>query len=186
MISHGWNNHIEEARDLYRRFFEHFVEQVRRSNMATGERRFAVMGVLWPSKKFADESLIPGGAAGVGDDALTQQLEELKGGFDARDADKKLDQAKALVERLEDDPAARRKFADLVRGLVPKVEKEPDAEKGHRFFKGDSAKLCRRSGCSCSGHDERVMRIRAAQRRSVPRPRSKAAARRVSARCSAP
>lgn len=140
VISHGWNNHIEEARELYRGFFENFAKQMRKSNMA-GERRFAVLGVLWPSKKFADESLIPGGAAGVGDDVLAQQLEELKGGFDARDADKKLDQAKALVERLEEDPAARRKFAELVRGLVPKVEKEPDAEKGNRFFKGDSATL---------------------------------------------
>ena len=29
-------------------------------------RTFTVLGVLWPSKKFADEELIPSGAAGVG------------------------------------------------------------------------------------------------------------------------
>ena len=140
VISHGWNNHIEEARELYRGFFEFFAQQVAGSNLATG-RRFAALGVLWPSKKFADAELIPGGAAGLGDDLLTKQLDALKGGFDARGSDAKLEEAKGLVDRLETDPMARRRFAELVRGLVPKTEKEPDAEKGHRFFDGDSATL---------------------------------------------
>jgi hypothetical protein len=140
VISHGWNNHIEEARDLYTRFFESFAQQAQKENLASG-RRFAALGVLWPSKKFADSSLIPGGAAGVDDDVLTEQLEALKGGFDARGADSKLEQAKRLVDRLETDPEARRKFGELVRGLVPKTEKEPDGAKAHRFFEGDTATL---------------------------------------------
>lgn len=140
VISHGWNNHIEEALDLYRRFFESFAEQARKANLTNG-RRFAVLGVLWPSKKFADSELIPGGAAGLADDVLTAQLGALKGGFDARDADARLEEAKRLVNRLENEPAARRRFAELIRGIVPKVEKEPDVAKGHRFFEGDSATL---------------------------------------------
>jgi hypothetical protein len=140
VISHGWNNHIEEARDLYRRFFEFFAQQARTASLTSG-RRFAVLGVLWPSKKFAEAELIPGGAAGLGEDVLAEQLEALKGGFDPRDADARLDEAKRLVGRLETDAAARRRFAELIRGVVPKAEKEPDVEKGHRFFEGDAATL---------------------------------------------
>jgi hypothetical protein len=139
VISHGWNNHIEEARELYRRFFESFAQQARKANLEN--RRFAALGVLWPSKKFADSELIPGGAAGVAGDVLTEQLEALKGAFDARGADSKLEQAKRLVDRLETDAEARRKFGELIRALVPKVEKEPDGGKAHRFFEGDPAAL---------------------------------------------
>jgi hypothetical protein len=50
-------------------------------------RRFAVIGVLLPSNKFAEQALIPGNAAGTGDNvdmkALSLQLDNLKGSFNA-------------------------------------------------------------------------------------------------------
>ena len=66
-ISHGWNNDIGEARNLYRAFFR----EVRRAldagrAPALAGRRIAALGVLWPSKRFADEDLIPGGGASLG------------------------------------------------------------------------------------------------------------------------
>ena len=67
-----------------------------------------MLGVLWPSKKFADDELMLGGGASLGgevdDRTLREQLEGLKGTFDAPD-EAALEQAKALVAELEADPA---------------------------------------------------------------------------------
>jgi hypothetical protein len=65
VMSHGWNNDMADARALYERFFTQ-VCNVLGTNAAPGvsAAQCAVVGVLWPSKKFADESLIPSGAAG--------------------------------------------------------------------------------------------------------------------------
>src|SRR5688500_14782706 len=62
VVSHGWNNDMEEARSLYRELFGNIAVQLggpNRHNL-TG-RTFAILGVLWPSKKFAEEDLIAGG-----------------------------------------------------------------------------------------------------------------------------
>ena len=64
VISHGWNNDMSDARKLYAKFLAAC------GTCSTGSpsrglpaflRRLAV---LWPSMKFADEDLIPSGAAG--------------------------------------------------------------------------------------------------------------------------
>ena len=48
-----------------------------------GSRKFAVLGILWPSKKFAEEDLIPSGAAGINSavtvEFIQKQLDNLKG-----------------------------------------------------------------------------------------------------------
>jgi hypothetical protein len=62
VISHGWNNTIDDARSLYERFFTQFCQ-----TPGLDAKRFSVIGVLWPSTKFTDSSEIPGGAASVGD-----------------------------------------------------------------------------------------------------------------------
>jgi hypothetical protein len=122
VISHGWNNDMDEARALY----EGVAGQLRDA-LAGGtpsglkDRRFAILGVLWPSKKFAERSLVPGGAASAGggqDSALQERLDELKGAFDAGDADERLERAKGLAGDLDDSPAARDKFVDAVRGVL--------------------------------------------------------------------
>lgn len=126
VISHGWNNDMSDARGLYGRFFD-CMRQVIDSGKVPGSdaRTFAIMAVLWPSKKFADKELIPSGAAGaespITNDLLRQELEELKGVFDHPNADAVLDQAKQLVPKLEDSPKARRQFADLLRSVLPQA-----------------------------------------------------------------
>ena len=97
IISHGWNNDMAEARDLYRRFFAR-VREVMDGHHVAGidTRKFAVISVLWPSKKFAEEELIPSGAAATGSPVteafIVKQLNGLKGVFDKPDADAVLEQ----------------------------------------------------------------------------------------------
>jgi pimeloyl-ACP methyl ester carboxylesterase len=70
VMSHGWNNDMEDARSLYRRFFTQVCATL--DKYATADlhaNECAVIGVLWPSEKFADPELIAGGAAGFGDGA---------------------------------------------------------------------------------------------------------------------
>jgi hypothetical protein len=136
-VSHGWNNDIAEARALYRNLFANVRRALERGRApALAGRRIGVLGVLWPSKRFADEDLIPGGAASLGgtidDETLAEHLEGLKGTFDGPD-EAVLEQAKALVPRLETDPAARRQFVDLLRSVLPEPE-DPDDDASDLFF----------------------------------------------------
>src|SRR5262249_33609381 len=103
--------------------------------------------LFWPSKKFADKSLIAGGAASGGslaDAVLTSQLERLKGGFDNSQADAALEQAKGLLDRLDSSPQARRQYVELIRSLVPKAEDQPDVDDAGSFFTEDGDDLIKR------------------------------------------
>jgi hypothetical protein len=124
VISHGWNNDIAEARALYRNLFGSVRRRLEEGGApALAGREMAVLGVLWPSKRFADEDLIPGGGAslggGIDDRAVQRQLEELKGAFDRPD-EAALEQAKQLVPELEGSPQAQRRFVDLIRSVLPR------------------------------------------------------------------
>jgi hypothetical protein len=139
VISHGWNNDMADARDLYSRFFECMRAVI---NLGTvggiSTRNFAVLAVLWPSKKFAEQDLIPSGAASGGspitNDLLKQELKGMKGLFDGKDADAALDKAIQLVAKLEDSPKAQAEFADLLRSILPKPTPDNTDASGD-FFK---------------------------------------------------
>ena len=66
VIAHGWNSDMDHARSLYENFFTQFSRTLG-TYAAPGvtSRQCAVMGILWPSEKYVDASLIPGGAAGL-------------------------------------------------------------------------------------------------------------------------
>lgn len=150
VISHGWNNDMGEARDLYRRFFGGVRALIEGNQVALGHRRFAVLGILWPSKKFAEEALIPGGAASLGGSklaALEAQVDGLRGVFDHPQAEAILKKAKALLPELETRPQAREQFADLVRSLPgkPAKSKAGDADDAAgKFFALDGAQVMER------------------------------------------
>jgi hypothetical protein len=121
---HGWNNDMDEARGWYGELASKFREVLDAGKVpAVSDRRFLILGVLWPSKKWAERALIAGNAAGLSgspeDEDVVARLEELKGAFDAGDADQRLEAAKALVSQLENDPDARDAFVDLIRGIIP-------------------------------------------------------------------
>src|SRR5262249_40366182 len=85
-------------------------------------RKFTLLTVLWPSKRFAEEDLIPGGAASVAaapaEIAMVQQkLEDMKSVFPDGAAAGKLDHAKGLVPQLPNSPEAQREFVELIRSL---------------------------------------------------------------------
>jgi hypothetical protein len=138
VFSHGWNNDMADARALYTKFFRQ-ARAVLDAGAVPGlaGRAFGILAVLWPSKKFAEADLIPSGAAGVGaavgDAAVTQHLEELKGVFDAPGADAALDAAKALVPRLENSPAAQEQFVTLIRSALPASAGDAE-DASDRFF----------------------------------------------------
>ena len=58
---------MSDARKLYAKFLACLRDVLDGKPVAgIAGRSFAVMAVLWPSMKFADEDLIPSGAAGIG------------------------------------------------------------------------------------------------------------------------
>src|SRR5262245_5815604 len=92
VISHGWNNDMDEARTLYREFLRHLEQHA-----GAAASRIVALGILWPSKRFAEGDLIPGGAASFdndpkGDQAIRDRLQELKHVFDDAAADERLDE----------------------------------------------------------------------------------------------
>jgi hypothetical protein len=132
VISHGWNNDLQEAHDLYGAFFG-TARQLISSGALTPEadRRFAILGVFWPSKRFAERELIPGGAAGLGGAgtaALRAELEALEGVFDAPEASRTLAALAELLPRLEDSEQACAEFVALARTLVPAAAAEANDE----------------------------------------------------------
>lgn len=125
VISHGWNNNIAEARSLYTRFFQTLTPQ----DLANA----VVVGIFWPSKKFTDEELIPGGAAGLGgaeDVAVTGGLEDLKAAFLDDAASQELDSLKELVPLL-DDEAIRQQFVHRL-GALLEAHTSPNAPEDGR------------------------------------------------------
>ncbi|MFY9555084.1 MAG: hypothetical protein WAV20_25860 [Blastocatellia bacterium] len=146
VISHGWNNNMSEARGLYKEFFERVRDEIVADRPSgIGSRKFAVFGILWPSKKFADDDEIPSGAASLAAPAadtaqLLTQLQELTGFFDNPDAAAVLSRAQKLVPRLENDPAAANEFADLIRSLPGHQEKDAE-DNSERFFSLPSTEL---------------------------------------------
>jgi hypothetical protein len=123
VVSHGWNNDMAEADALYEAFFSNAADLLAEGKVpAIAGRTFSVMGVLWPSKKFADKELIPSGAAGIASTVevaeLRTKLDALNDAFDTLDATGKIQQLKALLPKLEDSDAACREFAEVARALV--------------------------------------------------------------------
>lgn len=123
VLVHGWNNDMQQARDLYERLAERF-RAVRDGSppVDLGERRFVIVGALWPSRRWAERTLIPGGAASGGGDAddedVQQVVSELMGVFDSEDADDRLRSASELIPYLADSTQARDRFVDAVRGVL--------------------------------------------------------------------
>lgn len=141
VISHGWNNDMSEAEALYSELMTNAAALLREGKTPglTG-RRFAVLGVLWPSKKFADSELIPGNAAGVGDSvdvgALSRQLDEMSGGFDSPDEALTLQAMKDLLPKLQDSDRACGEFVKLAQSLLK--SKAGDALDGSDHFFSDA------------------------------------------------
>jgi hypothetical protein len=146
VMSHGWNNTDEQAEQLYSELFTNFAavapDQLQK-------KKLAIVGVIWPSKKFTDvvEAAVAeqadGGGAGFGtssasaDETIKAKLDLIAKMFDSKAA-KKINAAKEQIGKLESDPAARKKFVDELRSLLDQSAAHEE-DNSTLFFKLDGA-----------------------------------------------
>jgi hypothetical protein len=157
VLAHGWNNDIADASALYAELLGNadklldlrnhpnvpaplttFVDRLK-------GRHFAAARVFWPSKRFTDDELIPGGGAVSVEAELANtaavktvldRLKEDPNRLGDRGADpareQAIERAKALVPELA-TVAAQREFVSLLRSILdPSVAETDDASAG--FF----------------------------------------------------
>jgi hypothetical protein len=141
VVSHGWNNNEQEAEALYTKLFGNLAD-VTQGDAAFGQRKLAIIGVIWPSKRFDElmthvegSGLETGGARsmGVGNDAETRQamreaIERAATMFDdpaaPNDKDDDARKTKLLALRellsrdLEHDEAAQAEFVTTLRAVL--------------------------------------------------------------------
>ncbi|MGM9474722.1 hypothetical protein ACS5PJ_22355 [Pseudarthrobacter sp. YS3] len=146
VLAHGWNNDEEEARQLYCGLLSEVRAELTAARVAGTPADFAVLAVLWPSKKFADTEIVASPAAGltnaISDAVLIEQINNLREATASPDTQAKLDTAKALIPDLEDSPKAQAKFADLIRSVLPNPQKEiTEADTSQMFFTLDGRDL---------------------------------------------
>jgi hypothetical protein len=116
VLAHGWNNDMDDARTLFHGFLRELAAFV------PATRNVAAIGTLWPSKKFADEELIPGGAASATgnplEPALGAQLDTFEAALDSPSAAGGIARLRELLPRLEGDPAAQAEFVRTAGSLL--------------------------------------------------------------------
>lgn len=148
VISHGWNNDIAEARELYAKLFANLAPMLTKAGSA---RKFVALGVLWPSKRFADEDLIPRGKTGstaaatmtaraLSPAVITAKIDGLAAYVGKLGGDN-AERAKALVTRLEDSPKARKDFVDSIRAMLTHPPTDIRDDASDHFFAADANRL---------------------------------------------
>ena len=122
VMSHGWNNDAEQARQLYSALFTNFVAVARPGDLPG--RSFAIVGVIWPSKEFDELVAVagaPGGALGAAGlhaadegsrKAVEAKLDRMNDLFTEPAQRQLLDEAKALIPELDDKASARRTLVE--------------------------------------------------------------------------
>lgn len=153
VMSHGWNNDDAAAEELYTKLFTNFAN-VTAGDPAIGRRKIAIVGVIWPSKKF-DELMTqlegtgtaPGGAKSLSaadqaeaEAAMREAIKRAAPIFDdAGDADR-IAKLQALVPKLENDAAAQEIFVKILRELVDPNDQHLDQRNSEDnsdiFFEG--------------------------------------------------
>jgi pimeloyl-ACP methyl ester carboxylesterase len=161
VLAHGWNNDMADARALYDELvgnLEHLLDARGAAGSpaalkALSGRTYAVCQLFWPSKKFTNADLIPGGGAAsatkASDKALLKMLETLKrdplrlGGKEAPAARvKAIDRAIKAVPKLSTSAAARKTFVDALRTTMPQSKGAREIDDGSAaFLKANPEKL---------------------------------------------
>lgn len=110
ILAHGWNNDIPAAERMYRRLSDRLATLV----PASAPSPLAIIGVRWPSIRWADDDQIAGG--GVAVEESEQLLEAaIRGAVDDEDT------VPGLLESASrlDTPEGRRDFVEQLRALAP-------------------------------------------------------------------
>lgn len=123
VFSHGWNNDIPEAQSLYMDFFQSLNAAAMSHPERLQGRRVLCLGIFWPSKRFDDAQLIPGGAASADlalDAALNAQLDSMKILLGANpQAAGRIEHARAQIPILERSVSAQNDFVQSLVSLLP-------------------------------------------------------------------
>ncbi len=146
VVSHGWNNTDEQAERMYTDLFANFAA-VASDQLQKG--KIAIVGVIWPSKKFTDvvdaavAEQARGGGAGFGtssaaaDETIKAKLDIIATMFDKKAA-KKITAAKKQIAKMESNLDARRKFVDELRSLLDESAAHEE-DNSALFFKLDGS-----------------------------------------------
>jgi hypothetical protein len=147
VISHGWNNDKQDAEQLYTALFTNFVAVAQPNDLPN--RSFAIIGVIWPSKRFDElvaataTSGAADGSAGLSapasaesDKLLAAKIDGMEALFPDAAAKAVLAQLRALIPNLQESGTARRKFVDAVRSLLDKNAQSAE-DASDAFFKDD-------------------------------------------------
>lgn len=141
VLAHGWNNDRAEAKKLYTALAAQ-MQAAEDANVPVGidDREIVLLGVFWPSKRFAEPELIPGGGAralgaGLTVAQLRKQIATMRTLFDKPGERAILKRAAALLPKLDKDPKARKAFVDLIRKLMPASYADEDAKAIPSTFK---------------------------------------------------
>ena len=139
VFSHGWNSDRRQARRLYELYFGQ-VPGLLASDGAQGVKA-GWLGVVWPSKRWADEpeptaGADGGGAAGLGDGGAAGSpvpsdpllVEDLKDVFEGAERRAALDELARLLEERPEDPAALARFQTLMGELATETDAGPAGE----------------------------------------------------------
>ncbi|HEV2870644.1 MAG TPA: serine-threonine protein kinase [Actinomycetota bacterium] len=139
VFSHGWNNDRRQARRLYELYFGQVPGLLARDD-AQGVKA-GWLGVVWPSKRWADEpeptaGADGGGAAGLGDGGAAGSpvpsdpllVEDLKDVFEGTERRAALDELARLLEERPEDPAALARFQTLMGELATETDAGPAGE----------------------------------------------------------
>ena len=138
VFSHGWNNDFRQARRLYQLYFQQVPGLLDRG--ALPGAKVGTLGVVWPSKRWADEpeptgDADGGGPAGLGDSVPaaapvgdTALVEDLKDVFEGDQQRQALDELARLLEERPEDPAALARFQTLMGELAGAPDAEPAGE----------------------------------------------------------
>ena len=116
-LAHGFRNDEDDAGQLYANLLHTLKQNMARSEFhdALGARRFVVAGVFWPSKAFLES---------FPDDSIYAELEALKSEVEGA-AQAKVEEAKAVLPRLMNDPDAQDAFVASVLSAVPDTQSDP-------------------------------------------------------------
>lgn len=156
IVSHGWNNDRTEAEALYTKLFTNLA-QVTAGDDAMRQRKLAIVGVIWPSKKF-DELVTQsqadaraGGAASAarGDKAATQAaigeaIDRAAPVFDDNADVERLARLRDAAARLDDEPEAQEEFVATLRELASGSGVDAD-DADALFLRGDASAIFERA-----------------------------------------
>lgn len=159
MLSHGWNNNRNEAASLYDRLTDSLVRVAGISSMQSlASRRIGAVRIFWPSKRFEEAELIPGGGAAAVDadesgQSVRDALERLRGnpvrlaldGEQPADGvrDSVIERLTALIPELSHGPQqelAQREFVLTLRSLIDPAQVHLD-DASADFFTEDPLQL---------------------------------------------